>query len=252
MRQLVIDIETRPNLAYVWSIWDQNIALNHIIESAEVFCWAAKWTDSDDTMYYSVNDVGKTAMVENAWHVINDADSVIHYNGRSFDMKHLNREFLELGLDPPSPVAQIDLLSSVKKKFRFPSNKLEYVAERLGVGSKLKHEGFEMWKRCLNGDQEAWKLMEKYNKNDVTMTEELYYRILPWITNHPSFGMHNDVDKVCPQCGSPSLMRRGFYTTATSKYRRYICAVCGKWSRDTTIARTSDNKPMKVTVKGVD
>lgn len=253
MKQLVIDIETRPNLAYVWSIWDENIALNHLIESNEVYCFAAKWLNDRKMHFFSVNDVGKQAMIENAWTLINDADSVIHYNGRSFDMKHLNREFLELGMSPPSPVQQLDLLSTVKKKFRFPSNKLEYVADRLGVGQKLKHEGFDMWKRCMAGDQDAWKLMEKYNRNDVAMTEELYYKLMPWITGAPSFSIMDEDDGICPQCGSNKLLRRGFYYTAQRKYRRFVCDNCGKWSRETTVFKNPDTgRNASVTIKGVD
>ena len=40
---LTIDIETRPSLAYVWGLWDQNVGLNQVEEFGTVISWAAKW-----------------------------------------------------------------------------------------------------------------------------------------------------------------------------------------------------------------
>lgn len=237
MNVLTLDIETRPNLAWVWGLWQQNVAVNQIAESTEVVCFAAKWRGRHKILFYSVHHDGRKTMLDSLWGLLDMADVVVHYNGRSFDIPHVNREFLLAEMGPPSPYRQVDLLRAVKKRFRFPSNKLEYVVEALDIGEKLKHEGFELWKRCMAGEDSAWKLMRQYNVNDVALTEALYERILPWIPNIPSYAAHEQED-VCPACGSSHLQSRGSAFTQQSRYTRYQCQDCGKWSRSTKAEST--------------
>ena len=91
-----------------------------------------------------------------------------------------------MGLDPPSQFKQLDLLQTTRQQFRFPSNKLDYVSQQLGLGSKTKHMGMEMWRDCMDGCPKAWKIMKRYNMQDVRLTEKYYKRLLPWIKNHPN------------------------------------------------------------------
>jgi predicted RNA-binding Zn-ribbon protein involved in translation (DUF1610 family) len=250
VRLLTLDIETRPNLAYVWGLWNQNVGVNQIAESAEMLCFSAKWLGKHRIIFRSVFHDGKPKMVADLWDLLDKADAVIHYNGKSFDIPHINREFLQADLTPPSPYQQIDLYRTVKKQFRFPSNKLEYVADTLDIGEKLKHEGFDLWKRCMAGEESAWKLMRQYNINDVALTELLYERIKPWIPNVPSFAAH-DQDHVCPACGSTKLQARGFAHTQQSRYQRYQCQSCGKWSRGTKVIKDESGKTQTTAIREV-
>lgn len=228
MRTLVVDIETSPNLAYVWGLWDQNVPINMIEENGEVLCLAAKWLDES-----KVHFLRGSGMVVDAWHLLNQADVVIHYNGKRFDIPWLNSMFLTEGLTPPSPFKQIDLLNVVKKRFKFPSYKLQYVAGRLKLGSKADTGGFELWKGVMANNPTAWKKMEKYNKQDVRLTEELYYTLLPWIPNHPSLHLYDLEMDGCPTCGSADIHKRGFAYTKVSRFQQYNCLSCGSYFRDT-------------------
>jgi hypothetical protein len=155
---------------------------------------------------------------------------VVHYNGVKFDIPHLNREFLLAGLTPPSPYKQVDLCNVVKKRFRFVSNKLQHVAESLGLGSKVDTD-FDLWVGCMKDDPKAWKLMEKYNRQDVKLTERLYHWLLPWIDGHPSRRLYDGVTG-CPACASSNLVRRGYAYTNLGKFVRYRCSDCGSYFRD--------------------
>jgi hypothetical protein len=230
VRILEIDIETSPNLAHVWDLWQQNVALNQLLQSTEMLCFAAKWYRERPVMFFSGHRDSKATMIESAHKLLDQADAVIHYNGRRFDVPHLNREFVEVGMRPPSPFAQIDLYQVVKRRFKFPSNKLDYVSRTLGLKGKVKHEGHELWVKCMAGDARAWKNMERYNKQDVLLLEELYDVLLPWIPSHPSRVVVDGVEG-CPACGSTQLTRQGFAYTGVSKYQRFRCSDCGKWSR---------------------
>lgn len=241
MRLLTLDIETRPNLADVWGLWQQNVAIVQLRESAEMICFAAKWHGEREILFYSQHHDGKAAMVEAAHKLVSDADAVIHFNGRRFDIPHLNREFLMAGKLPPAPFKQIDLFSTVKAKFKFPSYKLDYVAQQLGLGGKTKHEGHELWVKCMAGDPAAWERMKRYNKQDVRLTEKLYDRLLPWIPNHPSYAALTG-QRACPGCGGTNLHSRGFSLTNQGRFPRMLCADCGRWSQLTGAVSRVDIK----------
>ena len=238
MKILLLDIESSPNTAHVWGLWQQNVGLKQLMESSYVLCWAAKWLGEKEIMFDSVNQSRPKAMLRRIHDLISAADAVIHYNGTKFDMPTLNKEFLLFNMNPPAPYKQIDLLKTMRSQFRFPSNKLDYVAQRLGLGAKTEHEGHELWVKCMNGDKDAWKTMEKYNKQDVVLLEQVYNRVLPWIKHHPNRNNWSD-DVVCPSCGGTHLQRRGTSVTATATYQRYQCRSCGTWSQGTKSLKSS-------------
>jgi RNase_H superfamily len=181
-------------------------------------------------------------MVEAAHKLLSEADAVISYNGDGFDFPHLNREFLAAGLTPPAPYASIDLLKTVRKQFRHASNKLDWIAQQLGVGKKTPHSGFQLWLDCLRGDPKAWKLMEKYNRQDVKVTLGVYKKILPWITTHPSVPMFEGRREGCPNCGGFKATRQGVAYTPATAYQRWKCSnpKCGRWYRTSQKADTAE------------
>ena len=230
LKILLLDIETSPNTAHVWGLYNQNVSLNQLMESSYVMCWAAKWLGDKDVYFSSMMETSHKKMVKEIYKLLDEADAVIHYNGTKFDIPTLNKEFLLLGLTPPSPYREIDLLRTSRSKFKFPSNKLDYVAQALGLGEKVKHIGHELWIRCMNKDKQAWDMMKKYNIQDVVLLEKVYEKMLSWIRNHPN---HNGFTEgvVCPNCGSNSLQKRGFACNTNTVYQRLRCNDCGKWSR---------------------
>lgn len=235
MKTLYIDIETSPNIAHVWGLWKQNVGLNQLMETTDVICFASKWHGEPIEFFSNQGPGGKDFMVKQAHGLLDRADAVVHYNGESFDVPHLNREFLLLGLTPPSPYKQIDLLKAVKRTFRFPSNKLDHVSKATGLAGKVGHEGHELWVKCMAGDPDAWRRMEEYNRQDVQLLEELYGVLRPWIPGHPNVALYDESTEgllCCPACGSDRVIKSGFAYTQVTRYQRYQCRDCGKWFRD--------------------
>lgn len=229
---LTLDIETSPLKVYTWGLFKQNIGINQIIDPTRVICWAAKWHDKPSVIFRSEFHDGQEAMLDKINELINEADIVVHFNGGTFDMPHLRRELSLAGYPPYSPVQEVDLLRVVKNRFRFPSNKLDYVSQAFGLDGKLSHTGFDLWRDCLDGDEKAWNLMRRYNKQDVVLTEQLYDVLRPYIPNHPNMGLFLGED-VCTNCGSDKLERRGYRRTLSRTYQRYLCLDCGKWMQST-------------------
>lgn len=244
MKILGLDIETSPHIAYVWGLWKQNVAINQIAETGSTLCWAAKWIGEKEVTFSGLNTSTFEAMLEDLWSLLDEADAVVHYNGQKFDIPTINREFVRLGWEPPTPYKQIDLYQIVKKQFRFASNKLDFVAQELGIGSKLEHKGMELWRGCMDGNEADWKVMEKYNKQDVVLVEDLYKRLLPWIHNHPNYALYTDTTRpVCPNCGSHHVVKKGMEYAKTQMYQRYKCSDCGTnvRGRYTTVNKVKRN-----------
>lgn len=245
MKILLLDIETAPNLAYVWGIFKENIPIQRIVASGYVLCWAAKWYGEKRVSFASVETTSPQRMLHGIHKMLDEADVVVHYNGKSFDIPTLNKEFVSHGLKPPSPYKQVDLLQIVRATFRFPSNKLDYVCTALGLGSKVRHPGFEMWVQCMAKDPKAWREMERYNRQDVKILEQLYDRLKPWIRCHPNHGAYEDIT-CCPKCGSEEFTRRGHAFTHAGKYARYSCGKCGGWFRGTKTESLNKEKMMNI------
>lgn len=182
-RILLLDIETAPNLAAVYRLKQHYINPSYIWEHGYVLCFAAKWL-GEKTVHFAKSPDGHKAMLQTIHNLLDEADAVVHYNGKKFDIPTLNAEFLMHGFKPVSPFVQIDLFALIRKAFNFPSYKLTYVCERLGIGKKVKHDGGDMWRQCMNKLHErhaaAWVTMERYNKGDVVLTERLYKKVRPW------------------------------------------------------------------------
>ena len=194
---------------------------------------AAKWHGQRDVFFYSDHHDGHDEMIRQIWKLVDEADVVIGYNSRGFDMKLLAREWVVAGFPPPSPYRDVDLFRVVKGRFRFPSNKLAHVLDELGLDGKAETGGFGLWKACLEGDSKAWATMKRYNVADVKRTEELYDRLVPWLpASAPNAGIYVDADvPVCPKCGSADVIRWGTTETNAGRYQRFKCNSCGGYSR---------------------
>jgi uncharacterized protein YprB with RNaseH-like and TPR domain len=207
-------------------LFNQHIGLNQIVKPGGVICFAAKWHGEKKVEFRSDLHDGHDEMIRRARALCDEADATITYNGKGFDNKHLRREWVLAGLDPASPHVDIDLLSVVRKQFRFASSKLDHVARELGLGAKVKHSGFEMWPACMAGDAKAWKMMRLYNIHDVRLTEALYDRLLPWVSPHPHRGLYGHERAGCPKCSSMQVIVRGYRRTKTGRYQQFQCNDC--------------------------
>jgi len=196
-------------------------------------------------MFDSVYKTDKKTMLKSIHALMDEADAIIHYNGNRFDIPMLNKEFLEAGMPPPSPAKHIDLLTTAKRQFRFVSNKLDYIAQRLGLGKKTAHEGHELWLKVMKNDRKAWKIMEEYNKNDVVLLEKVYDKFKGWIKSHPNHNAYSP-DVCCPNCASRKLQARGTQRSRVAVYQRFQCQECGSWSR--TIKAEKKSKESLVTI----
>jgi len=236
---LIFDIETSPLQAYIFqkSVWGGNVGDNQVISEWFALCWSAKWLFNDNIM--SARLTGKEALREDdsrivklLWKLFDEADIVVAHNAMGFDVPNMNTRFILNGLPPTSPYQAIDTLSIAKKQFGFTHNSLNALGKIFGFDPKLDTD-FELWKRCVSGDEEALQYMERYNVGDVVLLERIYLKLRPWIKGHPNLGLYVESDDpICPNCGSTELtwIDDKYYYTTASKFALYRCK-CGAFGR---------------------
>ena len=236
-----VDIETRPNEVYAWGLRDQQIGLSQVIRPAGLLMFAAQRHGSKKVEAHTEWD-GYEAMVARSHEIYDQADYIVTYNGARFDNSWLRAVWAEAGLTPPSPWRDVDLYRTVRK-FNWPSRKLAFVCQQLGLDLKTDPGGFATWDHILRGTPEqqskARNRMVKYCRNDVRITTQLYDRLLPWVDglNVPLFNSGGTdtgtslVGASCTRCGGTTIHSKGWAYTTTTRYRRYQCKGCGGWMR---------------------
>lgn len=235
MKLLTIDIETRPIEARTWGLWGQNIGINQITDPGGLLCFAAKFHDERRMHFHSEWDDGPKGLARALHRLFDQADAVAGWNSDKFDVRWIQAQFLKHGMAKPSSFVKVDLMKSVKRQVYLPSYKLDFVAQWLGVGQKVKTGGFDLWTDVLAGDEKAQAKMRRYNIGDVKLTEQVFDRLNErgWVLGLPNAAIEGGVCCSNPICQSENLIRRGYAVTKTRKYARYQCKDCGTWVQAT-------------------
>jgi uncharacterized protein YprB with RNaseH-like and TPR domain len=228
-RILFLDIETRPIVAEVWSLRDiSHIGLNQVREFGGTICVGAKWGGKKKVELFSDWEHGHRGMLQAIHGLMSEADAVCGYNSDRFDIKKLKGEFVKNAFPPPKPITSIDVFKVVRREFSFDSHKLDHVADLLGVGRKVQHEGHGLWMKVGRGDEKAQRMMERYCKQDVRLLERVYDKLLPWMTTHPKLRIDRGT---CHKCGSPNLTSQGWKPAVQSRVQSLKCSDCGGWQQ---------------------
>lgn len=234
---LLLDLETSPITAHIWGLRDLNVGINQIRKQPRVIGVGAKWLGAKNVMWRSEYHDSRPEMLEHIHAALDQADIAVHFNGNGFDIPWLMGEFAREEMPPPSPFKNVDLYRVVRKNFRFPSYKLQYVSTALGLEGKVATGGHDLWVKCLESEGEeqrkAWALMRKYAKQDVALLEPLFHKLKPYFPGTVNMAVYAPGDgPACQKCGSNDLESRGTAYTAQRAYPQFRCNDCGGWTRD--------------------
>lgn len=229
---LLLDIETVPDLVWAWSLWDARAL--EVKEHWKIISFAASWYGSARTVCKILPDYEgvEALLVGDIYEMLDEADVVVAHHGSKFDIPKINAKLIEYGFAPPSPYKIVDTKKEVARVAKFSSNKLDWLAKQLGFTSKVEHNGWPLWRGCIEGDRKAWELMRRYNKQDIGTLRELFETLTPWI-RMPNFS-RGTLTCTNTVCKSTDIQQRGYYHAKTRTYKKYVCNVCGKWSRAVT------------------
>lgn len=231
-RRLFFDIETSPNIGLFWEAgFKKTISPDNIIKERAIICICYKWEDEKEV--YSLNWDAKQndkTMLQKFIEVANLADELVGHNGDRFDLAWVRTRCLFHGIDMFPTYVTIDTLKTARSKFKFNSNKLDYIAKYLGVGRKIKTE-FSLWKDIvLNKDGAAMVKMVKYCKQDVIVLERVFNALRSHMTPKVHYGVIFGQDRgSCPECGSDELIIVQRRVSASGlKKIQYQCKTCHK------------------------
>lgn len=231
---LLLDIETAPMVAYLWSKWQNGVGDDFIISDWFMLSWAAKWLFDEEVLSdkLTVNELKNKddrRISQSIWDLMDEADVIIAHNLHKFDEKKLKTRFLKHDLGIPSPYQTIDTLLHLRKQFGITSNKLDYVASNfLGIEGKMETPR-GLWQRCMEGEYEALVIMDEYCQQDVKVLEDIYLRIRGWIRPHPNLALYAVGDEgICPACGGEDHEpTHTEYRTYVNVYEAHRCKGCG-------------------------
>ena len=231
-RRLFFDIETSPNIGLFWEAgYKKNIDHSNIIKERAIICICSKWEDEKEVneVHWDSKQCDKS-LLNKFVKIANQADELIGHNGDRFDLTWVRTRCLFHRIDMFPTYTTIDTLKVARRIFRFNSNKLNYIADFLGIGQKIKTD-FGLWKDIvLWKDPNAMQKMILYCKKDVVLLEKVFKELNNHIPAKTHYGVIFGQDRgSCPECGSDELyvsMRR--VMASGIKKIQYKCKNCGK------------------------
>ena len=231
-KRLYFDIETSPNIGFFWTAgFKLNISTESIIKERAIICICYKW--EEDKVTHSLNWDSKQndkKMLQEFIKVANEADELVGHNGDKFDLSWVRTRCLFHRLEMFPTYITIDTLKVARSKFKFNSNKLNYIAQYLGIGEKI-HTEYNLWKDIvLNKDKVAMDKMIKYCKMDVILLEKVHKELSLHIPAKTHYGVIFGGDRgSCPECGSDDIVRNNKRVTASGIVKVQMrCKTCGK------------------------
>lgn len=237
-RILLYDIETSLQPVAVFGLQDNNyINPDNILSERHLvsMCW--KWLGEkvvhsasllDDNTRFNKDPHDDLYVTRKAHEILSQADVIVAHYGDLFDKKYIDTRIIYHNLSPLPPIASIDTKKVASNRFRFNSNKLNYLGKFLGLGEKI-HTEPELWLDVLRGSKKAIRQMVEYNKQDVVLLEKVFKKLIPYMPNYVNRELFGGTG--CPRCGSRKIQSRGTHKAITKVYQRYQCQSCSGWFR---------------------
>lgn len=199
-----------------------------------LLCIGYKWLHEKRPKVISVTDypnwrrdlTNSRKLLKDFTRVYEKADLVVTYNGKMFDQKWLNGKLWHYGMPLLPPTPHVDLYQASKTHLNASRKSLQNLAK---VGQfKTSKEGVEGndWLKASTGHLPSIKSVIAHCKADIEVTEEFYYRMRPFIRQHPRVGGRSE----CRSCGAEDWEKRGKALTINLGPRLKLrCRQCGSW-----------------------
>lgn len=234
-KRLYFDIETSYNKVASFTIGQKvNIGYENILEERAIICISYKWAHEEKVHTITWDKGDDRQLLIKFIEILNQAHEIIGHNSDNYDVKWLRTRCLYHNLPMFPDYVSTDTLKLSRSKFRFNSNRLDYLGQYFGFGGKLETGGLKLWKAIVeNNDKEALKKMVSYCEQDVLLLEKVFNRLNPYVGSKTHVGVIlYDNKAACPNCGSTHSHSKGYVIMAsgTKKMVRH-CQECGKMYR---------------------
>lgn len=207
---LFIDIETSLINARVFRTGTQNVNANQLTSSTRILTVAGgtlynMLTEGEGGMWscsnhrastFKKDPLDDTEILADIWEELDKAEVVVAHNA-SFDRGWLFGRFLELGWQLPSKFFLFCTYRNLTP-FNLTSKKLNELSKSL-IGEKKINTDFDLWMRCYDGEEDAFKEMEEYNLGDVYNTLFKVWKRTAYYNPHKAIDFANP-SSIEPQC----------------------------------------------------
>lgn len=240
---LYFDIETSIMCAYTHALGQQYVSYKNLkkgYDCKKVLCLSYKepgWKKAKSLVWDHKKKCDKK-LLKDFNKIASQYDLLLAHNGQGFDIKELRTAIALRGI----PVAWcethcLDTLKDWRRTFRMPSNRLDAVAQMLGVGRK-NPINITHWIDATEGCKKALTQMDMYCRMDTEIMQACHERLEPWVK--PSLACLNrkkmdyaDYPKKCSneECGNKDknlFIKFGFYSYKAISCQKYLCKVCDK------------------------
>lgn len=208
IKRLFFDIETSPILCYTWRIGSKiNLNYENIVKTWSIICICWKFEGEEEI--YSLTwdeNMNDAAMLREFMKVASSADEIIGHNGDKFDIKKIRTRCLLHNIPAFPKYRSFDTLKKARGNFAFDSNRLDAIARYLGIGAKVEHDGFDMWKEVMEDNRAALNKMVEYCRGDVILVEDIYHALKHYVKPNTHAGVHKGGYKyTCPICAHEKI-----------------------------------------------
>ena len=242
-KRLFYDIETSYNIVKAWRVgYNLSLQPEDIIQERAIITIAYKWEGEDDVVVLTWNKGDDKKIIEEFVKVMAEADELVGHNVDRFDTKFVMGRALKHGISVLPKYQSTDTLKLARKHFMLNSNKLDYIAQYLGLGHKVRHRGMSMWDDIIQRNcPKAMDEMVEYNIQDVILTEKVFNKLTEYSLPKVNHASKQTGDKhTCPQCGSTdATLQKTYVASSGTKTRLMSCNSC---STNFTINNTNYEK----------
>ena len=175
-----MDLEVTAHTGYFWGkSWETNII--EPISYGKILSYSAKFMGKRPVTrgWCHFKENGEKELVKELWKLLDECDYVVGHNLKQFDLRWIYTRMSFYKMPMPSGFKVIDTKTESKKYLYVPSHSLNNLAQYFGLGKKIEHEGFVLWKNCVAGNKKAWRKMLKYNQQDTLLLEKVFNKLRP-------------------------------------------------------------------------
>jgi hypothetical protein len=192
---LYLDVEVSLSQVYNYGLRVPSgyISPDNLVNEYYIICWAASYVGRDDLWHGCVTpaqarawDDGKILVKLNR--LMHSADVLAGHNIDRFDLPKLNTRFLLNGLEPVIGKKTLDTLKIARAKFRFESNRLDYISQRLGFGAKDDITSDDWRAIVRTGDKATLIKVDNYCRGDVMNGKKVLSSLMKYSGKKDHYG----------------------------------------------------------------
>lgn len=226
------DLETSPLKAWIWSLGKQVVRhdqLDSKHNNFDVICVTYCFNDGKPAkvLGWGYEQQNSKKMIKEFIKIAKTADIIIGKNNVRFDDRRVNTLAFIHGLEGISEIIgkTDDLEKQMRKFFTFPTTRLDYISDILGLGGKIKMK-FDDWINIVEKDKKnglkAYNKMLKYGLKDVEDTRAIWNKMSKYFKPKINMSVFNS-DHVCTNCGSKNIKANGTRIQGRTVYQQFFC-----------------------------